>query len=116
MKANLFILTVFSGVLIFNACKKDEATPTDKITFNKDVKPIFEAKCNPCHLPGATGDTASINKWNDYTTARNHIDTILIAVKLNPGEKGFMPYNRTKLPSETISVLDQWLADGLLEN
>jgi uncharacterized membrane protein len=115
MKTKLFILTALLAVVIFNACNKDEDSSAGKVTFNKDVKPIFEAKCSPCHLPGAVGDSASINKWNNYTTAKNHIDTILIAVKLNPGESGFMPYNRTKLPSETIAVLDQWLADGLLE-
>jgi hypothetical protein len=72
------------GIIPFITCKKEEDTPEGKVTFNKDVKPIFEAKCSPCHLPGATGDSASIYKWNDYTTAKNNIDTILISVKLDP--------------------------------
>src|SRR6185295_19644276 len=27
-------------------------TPTTTFSFDKDVKPIFQMHCNPCHFPG----------------------------------------------------------------
>jgi hypothetical protein len=111
MKTKLFILTAVSAVILLNACKKDEETPVVKVTYDADVKTIFVANCGPCHLTGGTNP----NKWDSYTSAKNKIGVILERVKLDEGTTGHMPYGKPKLSAETIAVLDQWLADGLLE-
>jgi len=86
--------------------------PVVKITYNKDVKAIFVASCTPCHLAGGTNP----NKWDDYTSAKNKIATILDRVKRDQGAVGFMPRNGTKLSTATIATLEKWVTDGTLEN
>ena len=86
--------------------------PVVKITYNKDVKAIFVASCAPCHLAGGTNP----NKWDDYTSAKNKITTILDRVKRDQGAAGFMPRNGTKLSAATIATLEKWVTDGTLEN
>jgi len=111
MKTKLFMLAAISAIFIFNSCDKEDETPEVKVTYNNDVKEIFVASCGPCHLTGGTNP----NKWDNYTTAKNKINVILERVKKDAGAEGFMPYGGAKLSAETIAVLDQWLADGLLE-
>jgi mono/diheme cytochrome c family protein len=82
-----------------------------KTTYVANVKAIFTTSCTPCHVAGGTNP----NKFDDYTTAKNKISSILDRVKRNPGESGFMPRNGTKLPADKIAVLEKWVADGLLE-
>ena len=110
MKTKLFILSIFSVFLILSSCKKEE-TPVVKVTYVKDVKPIFVANCS-CHLVGG----ANPNKWDDYATAKSKIALILDRVNREPTAVGFMPKNGTKLPAATITTLTKWNTDGTLEN
>lgn len=102
------------AVSFLNSCNKSEEEPAPvKITYNKDIKAIFVANCTPCHLAGGTNP----NKWDDYTTAKTKIITILDRIQRTPGTTGFMPRNGTmQLPAATITLLKQWQTDGLLEN
>jgi hypothetical protein len=111
MKMKLFILLIFSVILVFNACKKKDENPVVKVTYTKDVKPIFVSNCS-CHL--AAG--ANPNKWDDYATAKSKISLILDRINRDQTAVGFMPKNGTKLPAATITTLTQWQTDGLLEN
>jgi hypothetical protein len=83
-----------------------------KVTYTADVKPVLTTSCAPCHLAGGTNS----NKFDDYSTTKNKIATILDRVKREPGATGFMPKNGTKLPADKIALLEKWQADGLLEN
>lgn len=83
-----------------------------KVTYTADIKPLLTTSCAPCHMAGGTNP----NKWDDYTTAKNKIATILDRVKREPGATGFMPRNGTKLAADKIALLEKWQADGLLEN
>jgi mono/diheme cytochrome c family protein len=115
IKRILFQLGVVAVSMPFlNSCNKSEEEPAPaKITYNKDVKAIFAANCTPCHLAGG----ANPNKWDDYTTAKTKITTILDRIQRTPGSTGFMPRNGTmQLPAATIAILKQWQTDGLLEN
>ncbi len=113
MKTKLFIFSIFSIFMAFNACKKEKDIPAPvlKITYNKDVKAIFVASCTPCHLAGG----ANPNKWDDYTMAKNKIVLILDRVNREPAAAGFMPKGGTKLPAATIAILNKWVTDGTLE-
>lgn len=83
-----------------------------KTTYTGHVKSILTTSCTPCHVAGG----ANPNKWDDYTTTKNKIATILDRVKREPGATGFMPRNGTKLAADKIAILEKWVADGLLEN
>jgi hypothetical protein len=82
-----------------------------KITYNTDIKPLLVASCAPCHVTGGTNP----NKWDDYTTTKNKIATIIDRVKREQGTTGFMPRNGTKLAADKIALLEKWVTDGTLE-
>ena len=46
-----FALLLCAGALL--ALPVASAAETDKVTFSKDVAPIFQAKCQSCHEPGS---------------------------------------------------------------
>lgn len=113
MKTKFFFPTVLLAVLFFASCsKEEEPTPVVKVTYNKDIKPIFVAKCSPCHLAGG----ANPNKWEDFTTVKNKIDVIIDRVNREATATGFMPRNGTKLPADQLALIAKWKTDGLLEN
>lgn len=111
MKTRLFISALLSVTLVFIGCQKDDDEPAVKVTYTKDVKPIMVASCAPCHVAGGTNP----NKWDEYTPTKNKITTILDRVNREEGAAGFMPNGGTKLSSETIDMLNKWVADGTLE-
>jgi Cytochrome C oxidase, cbb3-type, subunit III len=98
---------------IFTSCEKeDEPVVVAKISYDKDIKPIFVTNCAPCHLAGG----ANPNKWDQFDVAKSKITSILDRVQREPGTTGFMPRNGTmKLSAENITKLKQWVTDGLLE-
>jgi len=113
MKHKILILILCTSFFLINSCKNDEEPmPTVKVTYVKDVKPIFLNSCTPCHLAGGVNP----NKWDDYTQAKNKITTILDRVQRTPGSAGFMPQVGTPLTSAQIATLNKWVTDGLLEN
>ena len=112
MKTKLLLLAFFSVSLILASCSKDEEPAVTKVTYNNAAKSVFVTNCTPCHVTGG----ANPNKWDDYSTAKSKIDAILDRVNRDATANGFMPKNGTKLPAATIDILNQWKADGLLEN
>jgi len=114
MKTRIFALVVTSAFLFLNSCTKDEdpePVAVTKVTFVKDVKPILAASCTPCHMAGGINP----NKFDDYTTTKSKISSILDRVQREPSAAGFMPAGGAKLSASTITTLNKWVTDGLLE-
>lgn len=103
-------------ILTIVSCEKSTGTDLTKYppyTYEKDVKPVFLANCNPCHLAGSA---VNPNKWDDYTQAKNKVLNILDRIQRVPGTTGFMPRNRTvSIPASEIDKIKRWEVDGLLE-
>ena len=111
MKTRLFFPALLSVTLVFIGCQKDDDEPVVKVTYTKDVKPIMVANCTPCHVAGG----ANPNKFDEYMPTKNKITSILDRVTREESAAGFMPAGGTKLSSETIDILNNWVADGTLE-
>lgn len=112
-KIVLFALLVAS-VAVFQFCSssKKAASDTSKISYTRNVQPVIQANCSPCHIP----PQGRARALNTFDAAKKNIDTILIAVNKNPEEKGFMPMRHPKLPDSTISIFARWKETGLAEN
>jgi uncharacterized membrane protein len=112
-------LTLTAGAIatltLFQYCsstKKAAAAPAvAKTSFAKDVHPIIQASCSPCHIQGQ----GKVTPLNSYASAKGEIDEIIERISKNPGDKGFMPLKHPKLPDSTIAVFAKWKADGLAE-
>lgn len=98
-----------------NSPKKVQSTPTPpvvaKVNYESDIKPLITTKCSPCHIPPEGRKEA----LNTFTSASKNIDEIISRIKLNPGDRGFMPARKPKLSDSVIHVFEQWKTDGLLE-
>ena len=108
------LLVIALAFTVTLSCKKDEAPVAPKLlTYNADVKSIFVANCTPCHLAGGF----KVNKWDDYTTAKNNVSLILDRIQRDVSAVGFMPKGGTKpVSTAEIAKIKQWVTDGLLEN
>lgn len=74
--------------------------------------PLIQMKCSPCHI----APDGKKKHLVTYDVVKANIDSMIYRVKLNPGEKGFMPFKKTeKIPDSLIAVFVKWKADGMLE-
>jgi hypothetical protein len=82
-----------------------------KITYKANIVGIITNSCAPCHVYGGN----ETNYGNSFANASGAIDNIINRVNRTQGTAGFMPYGGTKLDAATLAIIDQWKADGALE-
>ena len=115
MKIILYVLLTFSAFLSFKSCNEKEKpqviSPADKVTYERDIKPILTTSCIPCHFQGGI----SPYKWDNYEAVKYKISLIIDRVNKDQGARKFMPKDGTKLSPETIATLRKWVTDGTLE-
>jgi cytochrome c553 len=114
-KITLLMLLIVA--LLFQFCNSSKKLPAPlppvvvKLTYEADIKPIIATKCAPCHIP----PQGRKEPYVTYAAVTKDIDDMIRRIKLNPGERGFMPQRNAKLSDSTIQVFEKWKADGLLE-
>jgi hypothetical protein len=107
-------LALFAAVLLFQFCSSTKSTTAAApvaVNFEKNIKPVIQATCAPCHIAGQ-GNKKSLD---NYTNAKEFADDIIARIQKNPGERGFMPMRHDKLTDSTIAVFVDWKKAGLLE-
>ncbi len=103
------LVALGAGFQFCTSTKK--AAETTKVSYAKNVHPIIQASCAPCHIAGQ----GKAKALNNFEAAKVEVDDMIVRMKKNPDEKGFMPLRHPKLPDATIAVFEQWKADGLVE-
>ncbi len=103
---------------------KPHFTPAQIEFFEKRIRPVLSENCYECH----TGANAKNGLELDYRDGwvrgsdyRKIIDlktpsrSVVILAVSHSGEKGIpsMPNKREKLPTETVGLLQEWIAMGL---
>ena len=110
-KLILFVLVASVTVFQFCSSSKKAAAEPAKLTYAKNVHPVIQGSCSPCHIAGQ----GKAKALNNYAAAKEEINDILTAINKNPGEKGFMPMRHAKLPDSTIALFARWKETGLAE-
>lgn len=110
-KIVLFVLVALVTVFQFCSSSKKAASATAAVTYTRNVQPIIQANCSPCHIP----PQGRAKALNSYDAARANVDDILSRIKRNPEDKGFMPMRHPKLADSTIAVFEKWKGAGLAE-
>ena len=110
-KLCVLLLLMAPFVLQFCSSSKKTAKAHEMVTYTKDVQPLLVANCSPCHFP----PKGNKKPLDTYAAAVANIDSSLMRIQKNPGEKGFMPFKHSKLSDSTINVFVQWKKDGLRE-
>ncbi|WP_121353927.1 hypothetical protein [Flavisolibacter nicotianae] len=110
-KIVLFVLVALVTVFQFCSSSKKAASDSSHITYARNVQPVIQANCSPCHNP----PQGRAKPLNSYDAAKAHADEILVRIKKSPEEKGFMPMRHPKLADSTIAVFEKWKETGLAE-
>ncbi len=113
MRIILSAVALLSATVFFSNCtssKKAAAPVPVAVTYEANVEQLLVANCSPCHFPAKGGKKLALDNGE---VAKANIDEIISRIEKHPGEKGFMPFKRDRLPDSTINVIKQWKADGL---
>ncbi|WP_067035445.1 hypothetical protein [Allomuricauda sp. CP2A] len=119
------ILTVFVFTFLFllscsNDSESDLTGPqngdgNEFVTYNDNIKAVISNNCLSCHSsPPTNGAPFSLTT---YTQVKNRAEngSLLAAISKQTGEAGAMPPTG-RMPQATIDLVEQWIADGLLED
>ncbi|MEZ4811595.1 MAG: hypothetical protein R2819_14645 [Allomuricauda sp.] len=85
------------------------------VTYNGNIGSIIGSNCLSCHSnPPVNGAPFALTT---YTQVKNVAESgsLLAAISKQTGEPRAMPPTG-RLPQATIDLVQQWIADGLLEN
>ncbi len=103
-------LLFFAAVLSFCSSPKvavKAAEPVQPaITYMKDIAPIMQARCTPCHFP----EQGKKKFLDTYAATRDNIDDIINRVELPQSDPKFMPFKNKKEPlsDSLVMVFKQW--------
>jgi len=106
-KFSIVIFFLFSiGLLQYCTSSKKAKKTETVVSYEKDVVPILQASCTPCHFPPG-GKKAALNT---YDSVKFYYNDLIARVKLPHDNEKFMPFKSKKPPlSDTaINVLEQW--------
>jgi len=107
------------AVLAIAAPALAQQTPSKQVTFNKDVSPIFQAKCQSCHEPGSIGPMSLVSYQDARPWARS-IKNRVASRQMPPwhidrsvGVQKFK--NDMSLTDEQVATVVAWVDGGALE-
>lgn len=100
-------------VTVFQFCSssKKAAAESMKVSYARNVQPVIQANCSPCHIP----PQGRAKALHTYDAAKAEINDMITRIKMNPEEKGFMPMRHPKLPDSTIAIFERWKESGMAE-
>lgn len=111
-KVTLIIILAIAGFLQYcSSSKKVSAPAMAAITYTGNVQPTISSYCSPCHIPPKGFKKA----LDTYDAAKANIDDMIARIKLNPGDKGFMPFKHARLSDSVINIFVHWKEGGLAE-
>lgn len=119
-------LLAFAVATSLAGCQREP----DAVSYDKDVRPILEAKCQSCHLPGQPGHVASGFDLSDYQSlmqgtrygpvvlpgdALTSVLVMLIEGRAHPSLK--MPHgDAPALDATEVRTIRAWVEQGAPNN
>jgi hypothetical protein len=114
MRKLVIVFFAMVAIMLFQHCNSSKKTTTPAVmavSFEKDVLPIIQASCTPCHFPP---DGRKL-PFNNYDAVKNQIAEVIERVKLPQTDNKFMPFKNKKpaLTDSAINVLVNWKSQGM---
>ncbi len=108
------------------AAKKDDRLP-DKVSYYKDVRPLFQQHCQGCHQPAkAQGGMvmtgfAELFKKTDHDLSgvvAGQPDKSAIYLQITPqgGKPPAMPRNKDPLSAHDVALIKKWIEQGATDD
>ena len=110
--AAVSLILVYCGPSKKATSSEMKEAPKAVSTYASAVSTVIMNNCTPCHIPSKGGNKKA---YDNFANVKADIDDILRRIQMNPTDRGFMPFKKTKLSDSTIAVFQQWKADGLAE-
>jgi WD40 repeat protein/mono/diheme cytochrome c family protein len=121
-------LASFAGlatVLAADPPRADE--PPTRVSYFKDIRPIFQQHCNGCHQPAKPGggfvmtDHADLLKTGErekpgVVPGKPDQSYLLEQIKVHPNGKAEMPRGRDPLPPAQARLIADWIAQGAADD
>ncbi len=93
--------------------QKDD-NETELVTYTNNIQSVINSNCLSCHSsPPVNGAPFSLTTYAQVKS-RAESGLLLTAISRQTGEARAMPPTG-RLPQATIDLVEQWIADGLLE-
>ncbi len=121
--SRILIGTVLSLLWITSGCSDR------KVSFSKDVKPILDEHCLPCHQAGKEGYLASglsVASYDDMIKGTKYgpvvlpgysfSSTLQILVEHKADPSINMPKRRMRLSQDKIELIGTWISQGAKNN
>jgi len=120
MKKHLITLTLFSGLITLNACKKDavdyaaQATCTGNTpTYSGEIESILTTHCalSGCHNANSAREDIILSTYTSASSQFTNNANNLVSVHHGSGVKP-MPEGGAQLSEDLINKLDCWVKNG----
>jgi WD40 repeat protein/mono/diheme cytochrome c family protein len=102
------------------------AKAPQKVSYDKQVRPIFQARCQGCHQPAKAGgdyvmtDFDRLLKGGESETAAivagNPAESYLVDLITPQDGKAEMPQNKPALSPSEIALITRWIAEGAIDD
>ena len=109
------MLRIMALLLVIGSAGSAATAPVNNVTFNRDVLPILQQKCQECHRPGEVAPM-SLMSYNETRPWAKAIKSAVLTHKMPPWfmEVGHFA-NERKLSPEEINKLTAWVDNGAPE-
>ncbi|MBS1509538.1 MAG: hypothetical protein JST86_01760 [Bacteroidetes bacterium] len=114
MKKMILVIAGICSIALLQFCNSSKKiTKATPLSFGKDILPIMQNSCTPCHFP----PDGRKKPLNTYDAVKANIDDVIARVKLPVSANGFMPFKSKKPPlsDSLIHILEQWKAQNMPE-
>jgi uncharacterized membrane protein len=118
---SLKIQMLVLGTTLFLSCTTDSISDLtvietiDEVSYQRDVKPLIDSKCNNCH-----GNPPTFGAPTSYTTYENVRNAVLnqgLIDRITRPENtsGAMPLGGPRLSQNEINIIIQWSEEGFAQ-
>lgn len=120
------------GIVFYAGCKDtitnsdidNRDMPTSNVSYNKDIQPVFEYKCNSsnCHDDGSRKAGLSFTSYQNTTSdptvvIAGHPETSRLVWAINPTSSNPMPpLGYPPLTKKQIDGITTWIKEGAKPN
>jgi WD40 repeat protein/mono/diheme cytochrome c family protein len=105
---------------------KPAATKAAKVSYDKQIRPIFQARCQGCHQPAKAGGAYVMTSFDRMLKGGESEspaivpgkpgDSHLIELVTPRGGKAEMPQNKPALADSEVAIISQWIAQGAVDD
>src|SRR5688572_8374552 len=130
------MLSAFVGMFLLSALAVDLAAQTpgakndkvpDKVSYYKDVRPIFQLHCQGCHQPAKAQGGYVMTSFADLLKKSDHDHDGIVAgqpeksavyqqIIPKDGKPPAMPRDADPLSSRSVAVIKRWIEQGATDD